>query len=182
MITNQNILLIVGAIIILYIFYNSSIEGFASCQNKRVRLNDVQGGVTTGYAYLEITGGKLGITVEANLPYQYGGVFHSLNGQYNVYLARDNPLETAYVGTMIRERDHMHRLTQKFDGDYSKFTNILITRITEGVPEQTILNGRIDEYNNTKHLHQDVLADYPSGTNCKATQSNVYTTFPGHFV
>ena len=80
---------------------------------------------------LERRWGKLYITINANLPYAKGGVFHTMWGAYHAFLVDTRNQKSINLGSLVRAGDRFYKLSTELLGDYSQYDQIWIYRQTE---------------------------------------------------
>ena len=144
---NPKLTILVVLVVVLFILVSTNhIEGFSTCYcNKKVYLNAVNKGEGEGIAILEQNRGKLHVSLQANLPYHNGGLYHTVLGGYKAYLVDHNhPMaETVYLGDLLRYGDRIYRLKNELAGDYSAYTHVQIIRHNKKYGTTLVLEGPI---------------------------------------
>lgn len=122
-------------------------DDYSTCfQKKQVYLNAEgcdEESMSMGEVLLQKRYGKLYITINANLPYAKGGVFHTMYGAYHAFLVDTNGKQNIYLGTLVRHGDRFYKLSTELLGDYRAYDKIVIARKTEDYPPVTVLKGSI---------------------------------------
>ena len=96
-----------------------------------------------GDVMLEKRWGKLYITINCNLPYAKGGVFHTMWGAYHAFLVDTKNKTDINLGSLVRHGDRFYKLNTELNGDYRGYNEIIIVRKTEDYPPVTVLRGSI---------------------------------------
>ncbi len=125
-------------------------EHYSSClQRKQIYLNSCAEDEPTsvGDVNLEKRFGKLYITINSNLPYARGGVFHTINGTYHASLVSTSTNESLDIGQLVLHGDRWYKLSTELLGEYGKFDRIDVYRHTEGVEPKRVLTGSITAQN-----------------------------------
>jgi len=121
-------------------------EDFSTCyQRKQVYLNSCDPNLPTshGDVHLEKRWGKLYITINANLPYAKGGVFHTMYGAFHAFLVDTRNKKSISLGGLVRHGDRFYKLSTELLGDYSNYNEIWVYRQTEDFPAKVVLRGSI---------------------------------------
>jgi hypothetical protein len=122
-------------------------DDYSTCYaNKKIYLtSDDSAG--HGEVTLEKRFGKLYVTLNCNLPYALGGVFHTSYGAYHAYMVNTKTQDTINLGTLVRHGDRFYKLTTELLGDYRGFDLIKVVRKTEDFPAVQVLSGSITKQN-----------------------------------
>lgn len=128
-----------------YTSYYGKDDDYSTCYTKKkIYLNAVgDSGSDHGEAILEKRFGKLYITLNCNLPYAKGGVFHTAYGAYHAFLLNTKNEDSIYLGTLVRHGDRFYKLTTELLGDYRGYDAICVSRKTEDFAPVKILHGSI---------------------------------------
>jgi hypothetical protein len=129
-----------------YRTYYGRDDDYSTCYTKKkIYLNSVGTNDSShGEVMLEKRFGKLYITLNCNLPYAKGGVFHTSYGAYHAFLVKSkNEKDSIYLGTLVRHGDRFYKLTTELLGDYKGYDCIMVARKTEDYPPVTVLRGSI---------------------------------------
>jgi hypothetical protein len=119
-------------------------DDYSSCyKKKQIYLNGVGDSSNHGDVNLEKRFGKLYITLNCNLPYALGGIFHTMYGAYNAHLVNSKTGASIDLGTLVRQGDRFYKLTTELLGDYRGYDQITVTRKTEDYPVVNVLTGSI---------------------------------------
>ena len=127
---------------------NNATEMFSTCyMRKQIYLNRCDPDEPTGMAdvMLEKRFGKLHVTINANLPYANGGVFHTMYGAYHCFLVNSITGQSINLGTLVRHGDRFYKLATGILGDYSPYDRIDVYRQTEDYAPKKVLTGSITQ-------------------------------------
>jgi hypothetical protein len=122
------------------------VENFSTCfQRRQIYLNSCDTDEPTGMGDVNIEKrwGKMYISINANLPYARGGVFHTMYGAYHAFAIDPRNKRSINLGTLVRHGDRMYKLATELLGDYSDYTEIVIYRQTEDYAPKMVLKGSI---------------------------------------
>lgn len=131
---------------IIVIAGDAPVEQFSTClQKKQFYLNSCDANESTAHADVNIEKrfGKLYITINANLPYAEGGVFHTVYGAYHAFLISSSDGESINLGTLVRHGDRFYKLATELLGQYEKFDRLDVYRQTEDYQPKRVLTGSI---------------------------------------
>ena len=136
-----------------YTSYYGRDDDYSTCYTKKkIYLNSVSDNDSShGEVILEKRFGKLYITLNCNLPYAKGGIFHTAYGAYHAFLLNSKNDESIYLGTLVRHGDRFYKLTTELLGDYSGYDAICVSRKTEDFPPVKILHGSITKQQCSDH-------------------------------
>ena len=165
------LLIMIFALLFLYEMMKGSSEGFCGCgkgpdcgcglsknsygagddystcfQKKQIYLTAEgceEESMSHGEVLLQKRFGKLYITLNTNLPFVRGGVFHTMYGAYHAFLVDTKTKKRIYLGTLVRHGDRFYKLSTELLGDYRNFDQIIVVRKTEDYPPVTVLKGSI---------------------------------------
>lgn len=128
-----------------YKSYYGRDDDYSTCYTKKkIYLNAVSDNDNShGEVILEKQFGKLHVTLNCNLPYAKGGVFHTSYGAYHAFLINSKTKQSIYLGTLVRHGDRFYKLTTELLGDYRGYDEIKVSRKTEDFPPVCILKGSI---------------------------------------
>lgn len=119
-------------------------ESFEACfESKQVYINSCDESAPTSHAVVDLQrqSGKIHFSINANLPYASGGLFHTVDGKYKAFLASDN--EEVEIGTLVRHGDRWYKLATELEGDFSKFKKLHVYLQTEDYPLKRVLSGTL---------------------------------------
>ena len=122
------------------------VEQFSTClQHKQIVLNSCDQSEPSNHADVNIEKrwGKLYISINANLPYAQGGVFHTMYGAYHAFLINSASNESINLGTLVRHGDRWYKLATELLGQYDGFDRIDVYRQTEDYQPKRVLTGSI---------------------------------------
>lgn len=123
-------------------------DDYTSCyKKKQIYLNSTDDTASHGEVNLEKRFGKLYITLNCNLPYALGGVFHTMYGAYNAFMVNSKTGASIDLGTLVRHGDRFYKLTTELLGDYRGYDQIVVSRKTEDYPAVNVLSGSITNQN-----------------------------------
>ena len=117
---------------------------YSTCYTKKqIYLNGTNDSANHGDVFLEKRFGKLLITLNCNLPYALGGIFHTVYGAYNASMVNSKTGASIDLGTLVRQGDRFYKLTTELLGDYRGYDQIVVSRKTEDYPAVVVLTGSI---------------------------------------
>ena len=122
------------------------VENYSTCyQKKMIYLNSCDPNLPTshGDAHLEKRWGKLYITLNCNLPYAKGGVFHTMWGSFVSFLVDTRYKKSINLGSLVRHGDRYYKLSTELLGDYGNYDEIWVYRQTEDYAPKKVLVGSI---------------------------------------
>jgi hypothetical protein len=121
-------------------------EDYSTCyRRKQIYLSSCDPDEATGHAdvNLESRFGKLYITINANLPYAKGGVYHTMWGAYSAFLVDSRNNKSINLGSLVRHGDRFYKLSTELLGEYSNYDKIVVYRQTEDYAPKKVLMGSI---------------------------------------